>query len=431
MAEKKTQHWAVSVDRNGENVVTIESRCLSGRDLSPDDEQTIRDCARQLLAFVGDAPVPREQARYDRLVAIDGEADRAEAQKQNTHDYENDYGSSDCRNGCGCWATAFSSGGPDGVDPFGACPKAAPSRVAPPSGAQTDDPCWFHSIEGVASCGAHRNALRHTGINWRCETSGATFTFGTPFGAAASPLAGATEPEALVATLWSLAQRSTEWQQRVQVICREVPGGCFCGAHGDPARASAAPPPVSPQTCDWRKEAMTDRQIKKLANRIARDVFTSGNGKRADRLVLAVSVGRDLGGWGERPLAGRIRKLLVASLGDGQRNPRHSKELLSKLVQLTDMDERHMATHSQPSSLAGTEIATLIASWREAAYRSQAEMLSVYPFGSPRAKALRECADALESLLPSLAQERERLIEYYMQIVRLAYDRGRLTVASR
>lgn len=30
---------------------------------------------------------------------------------------------SDCRYGCGCWAGPSRSGGPEGVDPFGECPK--------------------------------------------------------------------------------------------------------------------------------------------------------------------------------------------------------------------------------------------------------------------------------------------------------------------
>jgi hypothetical protein len=30
---------------------------------------------------------------------------------------------SDCRHGCGCWAGPSRSGGPEGVDPFGECPK--------------------------------------------------------------------------------------------------------------------------------------------------------------------------------------------------------------------------------------------------------------------------------------------------------------------
>jgi hypothetical protein len=48
--------WAVSVERDGENVVTIASSCLAGRDLSPEDETAIRHAAQHLLAFVGDPP---------------------------------------------------------------------------------------------------------------------------------------------------------------------------------------------------------------------------------------------------------------------------------------------------------------------------------------------------------------------------------------
>lgn len=49
------QHWAVSVSRNGENLVTIESNCLAGKpDFSAEDKQCIRDCARNLLAFIGE-----------------------------------------------------------------------------------------------------------------------------------------------------------------------------------------------------------------------------------------------------------------------------------------------------------------------------------------------------------------------------------------
>jgi hypothetical protein len=36
------------------------------------------------------------------------------------HDYGDYEGTSNCKNGCGCWAGPSSSGGP--VDPFGACP---------------------------------------------------------------------------------------------------------------------------------------------------------------------------------------------------------------------------------------------------------------------------------------------------------------------
>lgn len=50
-----TKHWAVSVSRNGENVVTIESACLSGRELSEEDERVIVMAAEHLLSFVGES----------------------------------------------------------------------------------------------------------------------------------------------------------------------------------------------------------------------------------------------------------------------------------------------------------------------------------------------------------------------------------------
>ena len=43
------------------------------------------------------------------------------------HVYD-EQGTSDCANGCGCWAGPSRSGGPDGVDPLGACPKAGAAR---------------------------------------------------------------------------------------------------------------------------------------------------------------------------------------------------------------------------------------------------------------------------------------------------------------
>ncbi len=46
-------HWSVTVTRNGEDVVTIESNCLSGREISPEDEAVISTAAHHLLAFIG------------------------------------------------------------------------------------------------------------------------------------------------------------------------------------------------------------------------------------------------------------------------------------------------------------------------------------------------------------------------------------------
>jgi hypothetical protein len=56
-SKETTPHWSVSVELNGENVVTIESNCLSGREVGPVEEEIIRTAARHLLAFIGDAPL--------------------------------------------------------------------------------------------------------------------------------------------------------------------------------------------------------------------------------------------------------------------------------------------------------------------------------------------------------------------------------------
>lgn len=56
--EKRTEHWSVEVRRNGENLVTIESNCLSGKpDFSAEEEQVIREAGRHLLAFIGNGDV--------------------------------------------------------------------------------------------------------------------------------------------------------------------------------------------------------------------------------------------------------------------------------------------------------------------------------------------------------------------------------------
>ena len=49
--------WAVTVERDGEKVVTIETNCLSGRDLVPGDHEAIRTAAHHLLSFIGDSVV--------------------------------------------------------------------------------------------------------------------------------------------------------------------------------------------------------------------------------------------------------------------------------------------------------------------------------------------------------------------------------------
>jgi len=53
MKRHPQEHVAVTVYRDGEQILTIETNCVSGRDLDAEDERAIRDAARQLLAFVG------------------------------------------------------------------------------------------------------------------------------------------------------------------------------------------------------------------------------------------------------------------------------------------------------------------------------------------------------------------------------------------
>ena len=50
-------------------------------------------------------------------------------------------------------------------------------------------------------------------------------------------------------------------------------------------------------------------EIRKLAERIATELFTDGAGVMADRLVLIASE-RNRGGWGWLPAADRIEKIL-------------------------------------------------------------------------------------------------------------------------
>lgn len=49
----KNETWAVTVERNGEHVVTLASNHHSWRDLSVEDARVIRNAARHLLAFLG------------------------------------------------------------------------------------------------------------------------------------------------------------------------------------------------------------------------------------------------------------------------------------------------------------------------------------------------------------------------------------------
>ncbi len=57
-----TQHWSVMVCVDGEEILTIESNGLSGVENINDYDKEIRNCARHLLAFIGE---PHESGHGD------------------------------------------------------------------------------------------------------------------------------------------------------------------------------------------------------------------------------------------------------------------------------------------------------------------------------------------------------------------------------
>lgn len=68
--KETTKHWSVTVERNGETVVTIESNCLSGRDLSAEDERTILLVSEHLRAFVGVATPEPQTAIREKVMKL-------------------------------------------------------------------------------------------------------------------------------------------------------------------------------------------------------------------------------------------------------------------------------------------------------------------------------------------------------------------------
>ena len=54
----KVKHWAIRIDINGENVLNIESGCLSGIDDITEYRQTILNCAEHLKSFIGTENTP-------------------------------------------------------------------------------------------------------------------------------------------------------------------------------------------------------------------------------------------------------------------------------------------------------------------------------------------------------------------------------------
>lgn len=58
---KRHEHWRVSVETSGDQIVAIEPEMLAGREISEADEDAIRTAAHHLLAFINDPP-PQERA---------------------------------------------------------------------------------------------------------------------------------------------------------------------------------------------------------------------------------------------------------------------------------------------------------------------------------------------------------------------------------
>lgn len=55
-------NWRVEVFMNGRNLVSIEPRCLSGKDgFTPEEEEAIRQAGENLLAFIG----PRKDSKTE------------------------------------------------------------------------------------------------------------------------------------------------------------------------------------------------------------------------------------------------------------------------------------------------------------------------------------------------------------------------------
>ncbi len=82
----------------------------------------------------------------------------------NTHNYQvGDYQTSDCLNGCGCWAGPFRSGGPKGIDPLGECPKAPKSEMP------ADQPLSLEEKIREALEEAHNHTFSSNGYGGECR----------------------------------------------------------------------------------------------------------------------------------------------------------------------------------------------------------------------------------------------------------------------
>lgn len=63
---------------------------------------------------------------------------------------------------------------------------------------------------------------------------------------------------------------------------------------------------------------MNNKKLQELADKAAKDLFTNGNGDKADRLVLTSKNGRDLGGWCETVVSDHIFCCLLEVKGNNK-----------------------------------------------------------------------------------------------------------------
>lgn len=69
--EDRHQHWGVTVDTYGEEIVRIETDCLSGREISVADEDAIRTAAYNLLNFIGESHLLPQPTASDDIAVND------------------------------------------------------------------------------------------------------------------------------------------------------------------------------------------------------------------------------------------------------------------------------------------------------------------------------------------------------------------------
>lgn len=76
------------------------------------------------------------------------------------------------------------------------------------------------------------------------------------------------------------------------------------------------PAPAKAREREARPRLMTEKRARRVARRIAKRLFINGQGDRAERPVLTIDRAgegndRNLGGWGEAPVADQIARVLM------------------------------------------------------------------------------------------------------------------------